>query len=122
MLIMYIACAVVLACVLYLCLDIMGFKKHLKNLTERNAGVASLYRQQKRATEEALTQLRQKQCELEHRLDEIEDTLEELKSRLSEIEDAVLPSDSLARKAKEQVDKFNEGLYNVLSYGQETSK
>nr|DAH25273.1 MAG TPA: hypothetical protein [Caudoviricetes sp.] len=33
-----------------------------------------------------------------------------------QLEDTVLPDDSAARKAKEQIDAFNAGVYNILSY------
>lgn len=40
----------------------------------------------------------------------------ELKGRVEAMSDAVLPEDSLARKAKEEIDKFNAGIYNILTY------
>ena len=40
----------------------------------------------------------------------------ELKGRVEAMSDAVLPDDSLARKAKEEIDKFNAGIYNILTY------
>ena len=30
--------------------------------------------------------------------------------------DAVLPDDSLARRAKQEIDKFNAGIHNILTY------
>ena len=33
-----------------------------------------------------------------------------------QVDEAILPDDSTARKAKEQIDAFNEGVYNILSY------
>lgn len=33
-----------------------------------------------------------------------------------QLEDTVLPDDSAARRAKEQIDAFNAGVYNILSY------
>ena len=33
-----------------------------------------------------------------------------------QVNDAILPDDSAARKAKEQIDAFNAGVYNILSY------
>lgn len=40
----------------------------------------------------------------------------ELKGRVEAMSDAVLPDDSLARKAKEEIDKFNAGIHNILTY------
>lgn len=39
-----------------------------------------------------------------------------LKSTVDAMSDAVLPDDSLARKAKEEIDKFNAGIHNILTY------
>lgn len=33
-----------------------------------------------------------------------------------QLEDAVLPDDSAARRAKEQIDAFNAGIFNILSF------
>lgn len=33
-----------------------------------------------------------------------------------QVDEAILPDDSTARKAKEQIDAFNAGVYNILSY------
>lgn len=34
----------------------------------------------------------------------------------NQLEDAVLPDDSAARRAKEQIDAFNAGIFNILSF------
>ena len=36
--------------------------------------------------------------------------------KLDGISTAVIPDDSAARRAKTEVDKFNEGLFNILTY------
>ena len=33
-----------------------------------------------------------------------------------QVDEAILPDDSTARRAKEQIDAFNAGVYNILSY------
>lgn len=43
-------------------------------------------------------------------------TQEDFNSLRALVEEAVLPDDSKARKAKEEIDKFNAGIYNVLTY------
>lgn len=40
----------------------------------------------------------------------------ELKGRVEAVSDAVLPDDSLARRAKQEIDKFNAGIHNILTY------
>lgn len=40
----------------------------------------------------------------------------ELKGRVEAMSDAVLPDDSLARRAKQEIDKFNAGIHNILTY------
>lgn len=46
----------------------------------------------------------------------LREDIDRLEKRFREMEDAILPDDSSARKAKEQIDAFNEGVYNILSY------
>ena len=40
----------------------------------------------------------------------------EVETLHKQVDEAILPDDSTARKAKEQIDAFNEGVYNILSY------
>lgn len=48
--------------------------------------------------------------------EELRKDVDELEKRFKTMENAILPDDSSARKAKEQIDAFNEGVYNILSY------
>lgn len=50
------------------------------------------------------------------RLDAVESLLSGLDRKLDGIGTAVIPDDSAARRAKTEVDKFNEGLFNILTY------
>lgn len=54
--------------------------------------------------------------ELRTELDKAMEAQDELRKRLDELYDAVTPDDSAARKAKQEIDKFNEGIYNLLTY------
>ena len=40
----------------------------------------------------------------------------EVETLHKQVDEAILPDDSTARKAKEQIDAFNAGVYNILSY------
>ena len=40
----------------------------------------------------------------------------EVETLHKQVDEAILPDDSAARKAKEQIDAFNAGVYNILSY------
>ena len=40
----------------------------------------------------------------------------EVETLHKQVDEAILPDDSSARKAKEQIDAFNAGVYNILSY------
>lgn len=42
--------------------------------------------------------------------------LEAVERKLDGISMAVMPDDSAARRAKTEVNKFNEGLFNILTY------
>lgn len=42
--------------------------------------------------------------------------LDAVDRKLDGISTAVIPDDSAARRAKTEVDKFNEGLFNILTY------
>lgn len=47
----------------------------------------------------------------------------EVRTLKNQVESAILPDDSAARKAKEQIDAFNTGVFNILSYhGQPTKR
>lgn len=48
---------------------------------------------------------------------ELQQRLQEIEERVDALETACLPQDSAARKAKAETDRFNTGLFNLLSYG-----
>ena len=56
------------------------------------------------------------------RLDALEDAdavdslMAEVQELKQQVEAAILPDDSAARRAKEQIDAFNAGVFNILSY------
>lgn len=54
--------------------------------------------------------------ELEQAKREVVSRLSDLHRELNGISTAVIPDDSAARRAKTEVDKFNEGLFNILTY------
>ena len=54
--------------------------------------------------------------EYNRRLDAVESLFSGLNRKLDGISTAVIPDDSAARRAKTEVDKFNEGLFNILTY------
>lgn len=54
--------------------------------------------------------------ESNRRLDAVESLFSDFDRKLNEISTAVIPDDSAARRAKTEVDKFNEGLFNILTY------
>lgn len=54
--------------------------------------------------------------ETNQRLDTVWNRLSDLDRELDGISTAVMPDDSAARRAKTEVDKFNEGLFNILTY------
>lgn len=54
--------------------------------------------------------------ESNRRLDAVENLFSDLNRKLDGISTAVIPNDSAARRAKTEVDKFNEGLFNILTY------
>lgn len=54
--------------------------------------------------------------DLDQRLDAVGNRLSDLHRELNGISTAVIPDDSAARRAKTEVDKFNEGLFNILTY------
>lgn len=59
---------------------------------------------------------------LDERMKELEESKEvallreEVTALRKQVDEAILPDDSAARKAKEQIDAFNAGVYNILSY------
>lgn len=67
-------------------------------------------------------QLVELEKEYSERLDTLEEAdataslREEIKGLKQQVEAAILPDDSAARKAKEQIDAFNAGVFNILSY------
>ena len=46
----------------------------------------------------------------------LNDGYRDLKGKVDAMSDAVMPDDSLARRAKEEIDKFNAGIHNILTY------
>ena len=54
--------------------------------------------------------------QLEQAQREVGRRLSDLDRKLDGISTAVIPDDSAARRAKTEVDKFNEGLFNILTY------
>lgn len=54
--------------------------------------------------------------EANRRLDAVENLFSGLDRKLDGISTAVIPDDSAARRAKAEVDKFNEGLFNIMTY------
>lgn len=63
-----------------------------------------------------LFNLGRKLNETNQRLDAVWNRLSDLDRKLDGISTAVIPDDSAARRAKTEVDKFNEGLFNILTY------
>lgn len=63
-----------------------------------------------------LSDLDGKLNEVNQRLDAVWNRLSDLDRKLDGISTAVIPDDSAARRAKTEVDKFNEGLFNILTY------
>lgn len=68
------------------------------------------------AVESRLFGLSGKLNETNQRLDTVWNRLSDLDRKLDGISTAVIPDDSAARRAKTEVDKFNEGLFNILTY------
>lgn len=68
------------------------------------------------AVESRLFGLGGKLNEANQRLDAVGSRLSDLDGKLNGISTAVIPDDSAARRAKTEVDKFNEGLFNILTY------
>lgn len=54
--------------------------------------------------------------ELDALREEVVALRKEVEELRRQVNDAILPDDSAARKAKEQIDAFNAGVYNILSY------
>lgn len=63
-----------------------------------------------------LSDLDGKLNEANQRLDVVGNRLSDLYREINGISTAVIPDDSAARRAKTEVDKFNEGLFNILTY------
>jgi hypothetical protein len=68
------------------------------------------------AVESRLFNLGSELNEVNQRLDAVGNRLSDLDRELNGISTAVIPDDSAARRAKTEVDKFNEGLFNILTY------
>ncbi len=68
------------------------------------------------AVESRLFNLGSELNEVNQRLDAVGNRLSDLHRELNGISTAVIPDDSAARRAKTEVDKFNEGLFNILTY------
>lgn len=64
----------------------------------------------------AFQTLRARTLDMQDASDELMESLKALDDRLATLENAVLPDESAARKAKEQIDAFNAGVFNILSY------
>lgn len=54
--------------------------------------------------------------ELDGLREEVVALRKEVETLHKQVDETILPDDSTARKAKEQIDAFNEGVYNILSY------
>mgnify|MGYP002764751654 len=54
--------------------------------------------------------------ELDGLREEVVALRKEVETLHKQVDEAILPDDSTARRAKEQIDAFNEGVYNILSY------
>ena len=54
--------------------------------------------------------------ELDGLREEVVALRKEVETLHKQVDEAILPDDSTARKAKEQIDAFNAGVYNILSY------
>lgn len=54
--------------------------------------------------------------ELDGLREEVVALRKEVETLHKQVDDAILPDDSAARRAKEQIDAFNAGVYNILSY------
>ena len=54
--------------------------------------------------------------ELDGLREEVVALRKEVETLHKQVDEAILPDDSTARKAKEQIDAFNVGVYNILSY------
>lgn len=72
--------------------------------------------QAQRESVSRLSDLDEKLNEANQRLDAVGSRLSDLDRELNGISTAVIPDDSAARRAKAEVDKFNEGLFNILTY------
>lgn len=72
--------------------------------------------QAKREVVRRLSDLDGKLNEVNQRLDAVGNRLSDLYREINGISTAVIPDDSAARRAKTEVDKFNEGLFNILTY------
>lgn len=70
----------------------------------------------RRETGSRLNAVDRKLDDYNRRLDAVESLLSGLDRKLDGISTAVIPDDSAARRAKTEVDKFNEGLFNILTY------
>lgn len=70
----------------------------------------------RRETGRRLDAVDRKLDESNRRLDAVDSLLSGLDRKLDGISTAVIPDDSAARRAKTEVDKFNEGLFNILTY------
>lgn len=80
---------------------------------------ARLSRETRRQAAWVERQIRDEQIVVKRLVDNVANLNEgyrELKGRVEAMSDAVLPDDSLARKAKEEIDKFNAGIHNILTY------
>lgn len=54
--------------------------------------------------------------ELDGLREEVVALRKEVETLRKQVDEAILPDGSTARKAKEQIDAFNAGVYNILSY------
>ena len=54
--------------------------------------------------------------ELDGLREEVVALRKEVETLHKQVDEAILPDDSTARRAKEQIDAFNAGVYNILSY------
>lgn len=80
---------------------------------------ARLSRETRRQAAWVERQIRDEQIVVKRLLDNVATLNTEyraLKSTVDAVSDAVLPDDSLARRAKQEIDKFNAGIHNILTY------
>ncbi len=87
-----------------------------RKLRLRMLRMSNQLEQAQREAVSRLSDLDGKLNEANQRLDAVGNRLSDLHREINGISTAVIPDDSAARRAKTEVDKFNEGLFNILTY------